>query len=224
MGRETSAESVNVHPHVHHHEGAHPHPRQPDIEDQPFGYHQVLAEAVGELLIEKGVFSADDLRRSIEFIDTRHPAQGARLVARAWADPAFKARLLEDANAAAAELGIEAGAIPIRAIENGATVHNVIVCTLCSCYPKGLIGLPPDWYKSRAYRSRTVREPRAVLAEFGTSIPPEVEVRVHDSTADLRYMVLPMRPEGTLDLEEEQLAALVTRDCMIGVTLPTARR
>jgi nitrile hydratase subunit alpha len=221
MGRETSAESVNVHPHVHH---DHPHPRQPDIEDQPFRYHQVLAEAVGELLIEKGVFSADDLRRSIEFIDTRQPAQGARLVARAWMDPAFKARLLEDANAAAAELGIEAGAIPIRAIENGATVHNVIVCTLCSCYPKGLIGLPPDWYKSRAYRSRTVREPRAVLAEFGTSIPPEVEVRVHDSTADLRYMVLPMRPESTLDLEEEQLAALVTRDCMIGVTLPTARR
>jgi nitrile hydratase len=223
MGRETSAESVNVHPHVHHDQHAHPHPRQPDIEDQPFRYHQVLAEAVGELLIEKGVFSADDLRRSIEFIDTRQPAQGARLVARAWTDPAFKARLLDDVNAAAAELGIEAGAIPIRAIENTPGVHNVIVCTLCSCYPKGLIGLPPDWYKSRAYRSRTVREPRAVLAEFGTHIPPEVEVRVHDSTADLRYMVLPMRPEGTGDLDEEQLAALVTRDCMIGVTLPTVR-
>jgi nitrile hydratase subunit alpha len=223
MGRETSAESVNVRPHVHHDDDGHPHPHQPDIEDQPFKYHQVLAEAVGELLIEKGVFSADELRRSIEFIDTRHPAQGARVIARAWVDPAFRARLLEDVNAAAAELGIEAGAIPIRAIENTASVHNVIVCTLCSCYPKGLLGLPPDWYKSRAYRSRTVREPRVVLAEFGTEIPPEVEVRVHDSTADLRYMVLPMRPEGTEDLDEEQLAALVTRDCMIGVTLPDAR-
>jgi nitrile hydratase len=221
MGRETSAESVNVHPHVHHDPHAHPHPYQPDIEDRPFRYHQILAEAVGELLIEKGVFTADELRRSIEFMDTRGPAQGSRLIARAWTDPAFKARLLEDVNAAAAELGMEVGAIPIRAIENTAGVHNVIVCTLCSCYPRGLLGLPPDWYKSRAYRSRTVREPRAVLAEFGTRIPPEVEVRVHDSTADLRYLVLPMRPEGTENLNEEQLAALVTRDCMIGAALPT---
>lgn len=223
MGRETSAESVNVRPHVHHDPHAHPHPHQPDIEDRPLKYHQILAEAVGELLIEKGVFTADELRRSIEFIDTRDPAQGARLVARAWTDPAFKARLLEDVNAAAAELGIEAGAIPIRAVENTAGVHNAIVCTLCSCYPRVLLGLPPDWYKSRAYRSRTVREPRAVLAEFGTQIPPDVEVRVHDSTADLRYMVLPMRPEGTEHLDEEQLAALVTRDCMIGVALPVVQ-
>ncbi len=219
MTRETSAETVNVYPHVHH-EHAHPHPRQPDVEDGPFKYYQVMAEAVGELLIEKGVFSADDLRRALEFIDARSPALGARVVARAWVDPAFKARLLEDVNAAAQALGIDAGPIPIRAVENTERVHNVIVCTLCSCYPKGLLGLPPDWYKSRAYRSRTVREPRQVLAEFGTHIPAEVEVRVHDSTADLRYMVLPLRPAGTDALSEEQLAALVTRDCMIGTAVP----
>jgi nitrile hydratase alpha subunit len=223
MGRETTAESVNIRPHVHHDDDGHPHPRQPDLEDRPFKHHEVMAEAVGELLIEKGVFTADDLRRSIEFIDSRYPGQGARLVARAWLNPAFKARLLEDVNAAASELGIDVGAIPIRAIENTAGVHNVIVCTLCSCYPKGLLGLPPDWYKSRAYRSRTVREPRAVLAEFGTQISPDVEVRVHDSTADLRYMVLPMRPEGSEGLDEAQLAALVTRDCMIGVALPVVQ-
>jgi nitrile hydratase len=128
--------------------------------------------------------------------------------------------MLADVNGAAQALGIDAGSIPIRAVENTAAVHNVIVCTLCSCYPRLLIGLPPDWYKSRAYRSRTVREPRAVLQEFGTAIPEDMEVRVHDSTADLRYMVLPQRPAGTEGWSEEGLAELVTRDCMIGVSLP----
>jgi nitrile hydratase len=197
-----------------------PHPRQPDLEDQPYDHYQLMAQAVGELLVEKGVFTADDLRRTIESIDARSPADGARLVARAWLDPAFKARVLEDINAATLELGIDAGAVPIRALENTAGLHNVVVCTLCSCYPRGLLGLPPDWYKARAYRSRTVREPRAVLAEFGTSIPDEVEIRVHDSTADLRYLVLPMRPSGTEDMSEEALAALVTRDCLIGTAVP----
>ncbi|NJO37159.1 MAG: nitrile hydratase subunit alpha, partial [Rhizobiales bacterium] len=140
----------------------------------------------------------------------------------AWVDPAFKARLLEDANAAAGELGIDAGAIPIRVVEDTADVHHVICCTLCSCYPRLLLGLPPDWYKARAYRSRVVREPRLVLAEFGTIIPDHVELRVHDSTADLRYMVLPLRPQGTEALGEAELAALVTRDCMIGTALPEA--
>jgi nitrile hydratase len=223
MTRETSAETVNVRPHVHH-EHTHPHPHQPDVEDQPLNYYQVMVEAVGELLIEKGVFGADELRRQIEAMDARHPALGARVVARAWVDPAFKARLLEDANAAAEQLGIDAGTIPIRAVENTAAVHNLVCCTLCSCYPRMLLGLPPDWYKSRAYRSRAVREPRAVLAELGTHLPPEVEVRVHDSTADLRYLVLPMRPAGTDDLSEEQLAPLVTRDCMIGTALPARPR
>jgi nitrile hydratase len=141
------------------------------------------------------------------------------MVARAWSDAAFKARMLEDVNKAAQELDIDAGGIPIRAVENTPAVHNVIVCTLCSCYPRLLIGLPPDWYKSRSYRSRTVREPRAVLAEFGTAIPDDVEVRVHDSTADLRYMVIPQRPAGTEGLDEAALADLVTRDCMIGVSV-----
>jgi nitrile hydratase len=209
--------------HEHEHAG-HRHPEQPDIEDRPFEYYQVMAEAVGELLIEKGVLSPDELRRAIEDLDARSPALGARVVARAWLDPGFKARLLENANAAAAELGIDAGAIPVRAVENTATLHNVICCTLCSCYPRLLLGVPPDWYKSRAYRSRIVREPRAVLAEFGTDIPADVEVRVHDSTADLRYLVVPARPAGSEALREEQLAALVTRDCMIGTALPTLPR
>ena len=154
--------------HDHGHDGGHRHPHQPDIEDRPFEYYQVMAEAVGELLIEKGVLSAGELRRAIEDLDARSPALGARVVARAWVDPDFKARLLENANAAAAELGIDAGAIPIRALESTGKLHHVVCCTLCSCYPRLLLGVPPDWYKSRAYRSRVVREPRAVLAEFGT--------------------------------------------------------
>jgi nitrile hydratase len=206
--------------HDDHGHAGHRHPHQSDLEDRPFEYYQVMAEAVGELLIEKGVLSAGELRRAIEDLDARSPALGARVVARAWVDPGFKARLLEDANAAAAELGIDAGAIPIRAIESTAKLHHVICCTLCSCYPRLLLGVPPDWYKSRAYRSRVVREPRAVLAEFGTPIPDDVEVRVHDSTADLRYLVLPARPAGSEALREEQLAALVTRDCMIGTAVP----
>jgi nitrile hydratase alpha subunit len=221
MSRETSAETVNLYPHVHHDHG-HPHPQQPDLEDQPVKYHQLMVEAVSELLIDKGIITADELRRTIEDIDSRNPAMGARLVARAWIDPAFKARMLENVNAAAGELGIEAGAIPIRALESTPEVHHVVCCTLCSCYPRALLGLPPDWYKARAYRSRAIREPRAVLREFGTIVPEEVEVRVHDSTADLRYMVLPMRPSGTEGLSEDQLASLVTRDCMIGTAIPTA--
>ncbi|MGH6916512.1 MAG: nitrile hydratase subunit alpha [Geminicoccaceae bacterium] len=206
--------------HDHAQDHGHRHPHQPDVEDRPFEYYQVMAEAVGELLIEKGVLSADELRRAIEDLDARSPALGARVVARAWVDPAFRERLLENANAAAGELGIDAGSIPVRAVENTAGLHNVICCTLCSCYPRLLLGLPPDWYKSRAYRSRVVREPRAVLAELGTRIPDDVEVRVHDSTADLRYLVLPVRPAGSEALGEEQLAALVTRDCMIGTAVP----
>ena len=208
--------------HHHHHEddAPHRHPQQPDLEDAPFTYHQVMAEALGELLVAKGVFSADDLRRQIELQDSRRPELGAQLIARAWTDPAFKLQLMADVNAAAASMDIAAGDIPIRAVENTPEIHNVVVCTLCSCYPRSLIGLPPDWYKSRAYRSRCVKEPRKVLAEFGTDLPDDVEVRVHDSTADLRYLVLPLRPAGTDGWSAEQLETLVTRDCMIGVTLP----
>ena len=195
-----------------------PHPKQPDTEDGPLTDYMAMTEAVAELLIDKEVFSADDMRRTLEVIDSKSPAEGGRMVARAWVDPDFKARMMEDVNAAAEELGIDAGTIPIRAVENTKDVHNVLVCTLCSCYPRYLLGLPPDWYKSRAYRSRVVREPRAVLAEFGTEIPDGVEVRVHDSTAELRYLVLPLRPEGTRDMDEDALAKIVTRDSMIGTT------
>jgi nitrile hydratase len=209
------------HDHDHGHKHAHgPHPFQPDLEEAPLTHYQAMTQAVGDLLIEKGVITADELRAMLESIDAKSPAAGARMVARAWTDEGFKARMLADVNAAAAELDIDAGGIPIRAVENTEDVHNVIVCTLCSCYPRLLIGLPPDWYKSRAYRSRTVREPRAVLAEFGTTVPDDIEVRVHDSTADLRYMVLPRRPAGTEGWSADRLETLVTRDCMIGVTLP----
>jgi nitrile hydratase len=218
---------MTTHEHHHDHHGGqadhhHPHPKQPDVEDAPLTEHMALTEAVLDLLLAKGVFSADELRRTLETIDASTPAQGARVVARAWVDPAYRERLLADANAAAAELGIDAGGIPIRAIANGPGEHNVIVCTLCSCYPRLLLGASPDWYKSRAYRSRVVREPRAVLRELGLELPDRVRVVVHDSTAELRYMVVPERPAGTEGWSEERLAGIVTRDCMIGVALPRA--
>jgi nitrile hydratase len=196
------------------------HPRRPDVEDLPMGESQRLEVAVRELLIEKGVFGNPELREMLEAIDSWTPALGARLVARAWVDAAYKARLLASAPAAARELGVDPGTTHLVVLENTAERHNLVVCTLCSCYPKRILGLPPDWYKSRAYRSRAVSEPRAVLAEFGTELPAGVAVHVHDSTAELRYLVLPMRPAGTEGMSEEALAALVTRDSMIGVSGP----
>ena len=195
---------------------------RPDLEDAPLSRHQVMQMAVTGLLIEKGIFSADDMRVQIERMDALGPARGARLVARAWTDGGFRTRLLADSKAAAEELGIDVGPIPILVMENTPETHHLVVCTLCSCYPRFLLGLPPDWYKSRSYRSRAVREPRRVLAEFGTVLDPGVEIRVHDSTADMRYMVLPMRPHGTEGIGEEALAELVTRDSLIGVTTPRA--
>ena len=187
----------------------------------PPGEYQLLATAVRDLLIEKGVFSADDMRRTVEEMEMRSPAAGARVVARAWVDPDYKARLLANGRSAAEELGVDLTILPhLLVVENTDEVHNMVVCTLCSCYPRGLLGIPPAWYKSFEYRSRAVKEPRAVLAEFGTDLPGHVEVRVHDSTADMRYLVLPARPAGTEDLSEEQLAEIVTRDCMIGVARP----
>ena len=204
------------HPDAGEHGHDHTHPSRPDRAAE-VGYHQRLGEAVRTLLIEKGVLTADEIRRQIEKMDSRNPAIGARVVARAWTDPAFKARLLADGSAACRELGIDIGATRLVAVENEPTAHNLVVCTLCSCYPRALLGLPPDWYKSRDYRARAVREPRAVLAEFGTILPAGTTVRVHDSTADMRYLVLPQRPPGTAELDEPALAALVTRDSMIGV-------
>jgi nitrile hydratase len=178
---------------------------------------------VRTLLIEKGVLSPQDIAASVDLMDSRSPALGAKVVARAWADPAFKKLLLKDTRAALLQMGIDIGAAPeFATVENTSTVHNVVVCTLCSCYPKMLLGIPPAWYKSLAYRSRTVVDPRGVLAEFGVEVPKDVEVRVHDSTADLRYIVLPMRPKGTKGWSGDKLASIVTRDCMIGTAVAKA--
>ena len=177
------------------------------------------ALAIRELLLEKGIIDADDVRRRADELHRRSPADGAKVVARAWIDADFKARLLDDAKAAVAELGyVLPHDAELAVVENTDELHNLVVCTLCSCYPTTLLGPPPDWYKSLAYRSRAVREPRAVMAEFGFTPADGVEVRVLDSTADLRYLVLPARPAGTEGMSEEELAALVTRDSMVGVT------
>lgn len=209
----THSHDDHGHDHDHH---DHDHPTRPD-DDRPLTYQQKLEIAVRELLIEKGILSAEEVRRAVEAMDARTPAQGARIVARAWTDPAYKARLMSDSRAAVQELGIDPGLYKLVVVENTADLHNLVVCTLCSCYPRAILGLPPDWYKSRAYRSRAVREPRKVLAEFGTPIPDDVEVRVHDSTADMRYLVVPRRPDGTEGWDEARLAALASRDTMIGV-------
>jgi nitrile hydratase len=181
------------------------------------------ARALEALLVEKGVVSQEDVRRGIDWLVSRSPADGARLVARAWVDADFKVRLLADARAAALELGLDPGPSPVvEAVENTEGVHNVVVCTLCSCYPRALLGPPPAWYKSLPYRSRAASDPRGVLHEFGVDLGDDVEVRVHDSTADIRYLVIPRRPEGTESMPEEELASLVTRDSMIGVAQPQA--
>ena len=208
----------------HHDEAGHGHPHAPPAKDEKIhSYFQVLGLAIKELLIEKGIVTPEEIRKTIEFRDSITPATGAKIVARAWTDPAYKQRLLKSGTEAIKEFGLDMGATELVVVENTPAVHNMIVCTLCSCYPRAVLGLPPSWYKSREYRSRTVREPRAVLREFGTEIPASVEVRVHDSTADMRYLVLPMRPKGTEKLDAEQLAGLVTRDCMIGVAVPQSR-
>jgi len=189
-------------------------------EYRPLTYFQLMEVSLRELLVEKGVVTEQAIEAAVEDMRSRGPERGARVVARAWSDPGYKRRLIEDGTRACEELGLDVPALRLVVVENTPAVHNVIVCTLCSCYPRMLLGLPPDWYKSRNYRSRVVREPRAVLAEFGIAIPQHVAIRVHDSTADMRYMVLPMRPAGTDGWDEERLAALVTRDSMIGVALP----
>jgi nitrile hydratase subunit alpha len=209
------------HDHDHDHGHAHAQPHAPPAKDEKIhSYYQVLGLALKELLIEKGIVTADEIRQTIEFRDSITPATGGKIVARAWTDPGFKQRLMANGGEAIKEFGLEMGGTRLDVVENTPKVHNMIVCTLCSCYPRGVLGLPPSWYKSREYRARAVREPRAVLAEFGTYLPETVEVRVHDSTADLRYFVLPMRPAGTEKMNEEQLASLVSRDSMIGVSLP----
>jgi nitrile hydratase len=186
------------------------------------GYYKRMQAAVEELLVLKGIVTRDEIDREVEAMEGRDFRRGAKMVARAWVDGAYKARLLANGSAAAEELGLSVGPLHLVVVENTEKIHNVIVCTLCSCYPRTLLGPPPPWYKSLEYRSRTVREPRKVLEEFGLRVPDDVQIRVHDSTADMRYMVLPMRPTGTEKMDEAGLAELVTRDSLIGTGVPAA--
>ncbi len=203
------------------HDGGHPHGHPHEELRHERSPWAARIRAVEELLVEKGVFDHEEVQAQMEYMEARTYENGARLVARAWTDPDFKARLLSDPKAAAAEVGIDAsGPVEISVIENTPRTHNLIVCTLCSCYPRPILGRPPDWYKSFAYRSRAVREPRAVMREFGLEVGDDAEVLVHDSTADLRYMVLPMRPPGTEGMGEEAPSKLVTRDSLIGTAVP----
>lgn len=217
------------HPHDHSHDHdhdhgdhAHPHsPPAPDDDDHYDRYEVLLQTAIRELLDEKGIITADELHRQIDYQDSLTPAIGGKIVAKAWVDPEFKKKLIADPLKTinqSFELDITTP-LDLVVLENTPNIHNVVVCTLCSCYPRMLLGIPPAWYKSLDYRSRIVVEPRKVLAEFGTHVSDDVEVRVSDSTADLRFLVLPNRPAGTETLSEEDLAALVTRDSMIGTAL-----
>ncbi|HEX6530417.1 MAG TPA: nitrile hydratase subunit alpha [Burkholderiales bacterium] len=187
---------------------------------RPLSYFQLMEISLRELLVEKGVLTNEQVDAEVEAMRNRTPERGARVVARAWVDPGFKQRLISNGTKACEELGLEIPALKLVVVENTPQVHNAIVCTLCSCYPRMLLGIPPDWYKSRNYRSRMVREPRQVLAEFGLRIEEKTQIRVHDSSADMRYLVLPMRPAGTDGWSEERLAGIVNRDSMIGVAVP----
>jgi hypothetical protein len=198
---------------------AHTHQNDEGKSDYTPGYYEILERSLAELLVEKGLIGVSDIRRQLEVLDSRNPALGSRVVARAWLDSGFRARLLENGRKACEEVGITSYEdTELIVLENTDKVHHLMVCTLCSCYPRAVMGLPPDWYKLKPYRARAVREPRALLREFGTVIPDDVEVRVSDATAQVRYLVLPRRPPGTEGYTEDQLAALVTRDAMIGVT------
>jgi nitrile hydratase len=221
-------ERDHEHEHDHEHGLKHDHEHDHDHDHQSRSAPSSIARRVNELIAlleRKGITDEHEIAVTIErFLAGAGPANGAHLVARAWTDPAFKSLLLADANAAIASFGLDLAhwaPVRMRAVENSAQVHNVIVCTLCSCYPIALLGPSPAWYKSEAYRSRVVREPRAVLREFGCPIPDTVEIRVWDSTAELRYLVIPRRPSGTAGLSESQLRDLVTRDALIGVAEAT---
>jgi nitrile hydratase len=208
------------HDHHHDHGGHGPHGPPADEGGPPTEF-EILEQAVRELLIEKGVTTAGALQRQIENQESRSPALGAKVVARAWVDPAYRQMLLTDARAALQVMNIDASnTLELVVLENTAELHHVVVCTLCSCYPRMILGVPPAWYKSKAYRSRVVVDPRGVLGEFGLDLPDSVRVRVVDSTADLRYLILGQRPAGTAGWTEEQLARLVTRDSMVGVGRP----
>ena len=202
--------------HDHDHD-AQPHPGvHPNLE---FSERAKRILAMEDLLVEKGVLTRDEILRGVDELGTRSASDGARVVARTWVDPEFKKRLVADPKSAVQELGFTYPEVSeLTVVENTDEVHHLVVCTLCSCYPGALLGLPPDWYKSLAYRSRAVSDPRGVMREFGLELEEGVAVKVLDSTADMRYMVLPRRPAGTEALSEEELETLVSRDSMIGVT------
>ena len=208
----------------HDHDHEHGHHHHDDVQEHrehgaPLTEVELRVRALESLLVDKGLVDPAALDQLIDTYETKvGPRNGARIVARAWVDPAFRQRLLEDGTAAVAEHGfVGRQSEKLVVVENTPAVHNMVVCTLCSCYPWAVLGLPPVWYKSAPYRSRAVIDPRGVLGELGVSVPSDTEVRVWDSTAEIRYLVLPERPAGTEGMSEEQLAALVTRDAMIGV-------
>jgi nitrile hydratase len=204
---------MTVHQHAHHHDG-------PGSELDEM---QLRVRALESILTEKGYVDAKALDLIVDAYETKiGPHIGARIVAKAWADPEFKRRLVADATAAVASLGLTGRAFHLVAVENTPRRHNMVVCTLCSCYPWEVLGLPPVWYKSAPYRSRTVIDPRGVLADFGVTLPADTEIRVWDSTAETRFIVVPMRPAGTQDWSEQRLATLVTRNAMIGTALALA--
>ena len=208
------------HSHGDHGYGDHRHDHAQTVfqeDDRPSFEAELLELAVRALLVEKGIVSPDEIRQAIEAMDSRGEELGARIVARAWVDTDFRSRLIASGDEAVREFGIDMRPTELCVVEDTDTVHNMIVCTLCSCYPRPILGIPPAWYKRKDYRARAVREPRSVLAEFGTHPEAHKEVRVHDSNADLRYLVLPQRPAGTEGWSEAELARLVTRDSMIGV-------
>jgi len=205
----------------HHHEHVHSH----SVTIENPSYFEILEISVRELLVEKGLISADEHRRQIEVLDSRSPALGAKVVAHAWANADYKKRLLKNGSAACEELGITMyDNTKLIVVENTPETHNVIVCTLCSCYPRPILGLPPDWYKSKSYRARIVKDPRQVLSEFGLNVSSQRRIRVHDSNANMRYLVLPIRPNGTEGWDENALAKIVTRDTMIGVAEPKGQK
>lgn len=220
-------------PHSHDHgDDHHDHAAAPMVEE--ITDFEVLEIAVRELAIEKGLFTAEDHRKFTEWAEQIGPTGGSRLVAKAWSDPAYKQRVLVEPVAACLDIGIDwaeptgsgtpSDYMHLRVLENTPSVHHVIVCTLCSCYPRPLLGHSPYWYRSPNYRRRVIRWPRQVLLEFGLSLPSDIEIRVEDSNQKCRFMVLPMRPQGTEGWSEAQLAEIVTRDCMIGIALPRPGR
>ncbi len=208
------------HDHADHDHG-HDHDHEPLVVEDDAGNieGQIIIDALQNLLAARGLVFPGEVRREIEKIESPGEHLGAKIVARAWVDEGYRRRLLADGKSAAAELGIGVGEAQLIVTENTQTLHNLVCCTLCSCYPRSILGQPPSWYISKAYRARAVREPRAVLREFDLDLPEDVELHVHDSNADMRYLVLPARPSGTDHWSEDRLAALVTRDCMIGVAV-----